>query len=160
MLRYNIYKKMVMFPAELSIQEFQRKKLMKGQGILLKPHQLVGPHKIILDKKLHTKLDKAKKNKKGMKIKLSPELLMGNGFWDSLKDTAMEKGKDLAKDLIKKGADVAVNYTAGKVKDLANQQVDKMMGTTVGLGIGASQQLHANHHIRAKLGSGFRPAGY
>ena len=62
-----------MLPAELSIHENQRKKLMRGEGILLKSHQLNGPHKIILDKKMHNKLVKARINKKGMKLHLNHE---------------------------------------------------------------------------------------
>ena len=84
---------------------------------------------------------------------------MGNGFWDSLKDTIAEHGPGIAKTIIKKGAEVAVNYAGSKLKDLANREIDRIGTTGGGLGLGASQQIHASHHIRSKVGNGFRPAG-
>lgn len=60
-----------MIPAELMIREALKKKLLSGKGVLLKHEDLTGPHKVLLTKKQHTKLNRARMMGKGMRLKLS-----------------------------------------------------------------------------------------
>jgi hypothetical protein len=100
---------MNMLPAEISIHENHKRKLLKGQGILLKNEDLKGSNKVYLTKKQYNTLMKARLSGKGMVLKLT-----GSGFMDSvaslgksaydaikptLKKAVIEKTIDLAQSL-------------------------------------------------------------
>jgi hypothetical protein len=175
-------------PVNLTIKN--KRKLLMGEGIQLKPEQLDGSDQIYLTKIQHNKVVSHRKKNKGLRLKLTPEhirYLEGTGFFDSLKNKmvsvyqkikpyirpALHKSLDVMSDIVKPLAVAELGPVGLAAVDVGSKLghvgIDRVGDATKGYGVGAFQNQHANFNIRAKRtnqkkmkleGNGFLNPGY
>ena len=132
----------------LEIHPHQIVKLVKGHVIQL-PHSSIMPLHvqtipIVVKKHKHTKIMRAHRGRKGVRLHLDPEELemQGSGFWDTLKSIGSfikdkvftnPVYKQTVAPLLKQGLNSGVDFLASKVPvagpllgDLAHQGVNKL----------------------------------
>ena len=144
---------------KIALTKPQVRKLLKHQGVQLKPEQIGAG--ILLHKDFPMKqrkaLAKAHRQRKGMRLKFSPqELVMGSGFWDWIKSAAETVYNVVAKPLVNV-AKSAYKPLAEVARPLVRQyapEIAKAASTYTGIPITTEQVLGAEKLSKDILGVG------